>query len=66
MVDMAVESAEHMEQKEIAISHVNNPERGQMVLDAFRERLPAKNYILVNGRGCTSMYAGDGGIIVVL
>ncbi len=66
MVDMAVESAEHMEQKEIAISHVNNPERGQMVLEAIRERLPAKNYILVNGRGCTSMYAGDGGIIMVL
>jgi len=37
-----------------------------MVLDAIRERVKAKNYFLENGRGCTSMYANDGGIILVL
>ena len=56
----------HMQDNEIAVSHTNNPERGQMVLDAIRERVKAKNYFLENGRGCTSMYANDGGIIMVL
>ena len=66
MVEMAAESAEHMEDKEIAVSHVNNPERGQMVLDAIKERVKAKNYFVENGRGVTSLYASDGGIIMVL
>ena len=66
MVEMAAESAEHMEDKEIAVSHVNNPERGQMVLDAIRDRVKAKNSFVVNGRGVTSLYASDGGIIMVL
>jgi DegV family protein with EDD domain len=66
MVEMAAESATHMQDKEIAVSHTNNPERGQMVLDAIRERVKAKGYFMENGRGCTSMYANDGGIIMVL
>lgn len=66
MTEMAAEAAERTENREIAVSHVNNPERGQMVIDALRERIPAKNYILMNGRGVTSMYANDGGIIVVI
>ncbi len=66
MVEMAAASASHMQEKEIAVSHTNNPERGQMVLDAIRERVKAKNYFVENARGCTSMYANDGGIIMVL
>ncbi len=66
MVDMAAASASHMQDKEIAVSHTNNPERGQMVLDAIKERVKAKNYFVENGRGVTSMYANDGGIILVL
>ena len=66
MVEMAAEAAGRMQDNEIAVSHTNNPERGQMVLDAIRERVKAKNYFLENGRGCTSMYANDGGIILVL
>ena len=66
MVEMAAESAEHMEDKEIAVSHVNNPERGQMVLDAIKDRVKAKNYFVENGRGVTSLYSSDGGIILVL
>jgi fatty acid-binding protein DegV len=66
MVEMAAESAGHMQNNEIAVSHVNNPERGQMVLDAIRSRVKAKHYFMENGRGCTSMYSNDGGIILVL
>ena len=37
-----------------------------MVLDAIKERVKAKNYFVENGRGVTSLYASDGGIIMVL
>jgi DegV family protein with EDD domain len=66
MVEMAADSVSNMQDNEIAVSHVNNPERGQMVLDAIRERTNAKYYFMENGRGCTSMYSNDGGIIMVL
>ena len=66
MVEMAADSVGNMSDNEIAVSHVNNPERGQMVLDAIRERTNAKHYFMENGWGCTSMYSNDGGIILVL
>lgn len=66
MVEMAAESAQHTEKKEIAVSYVNCPERGQMVVDALKERIPAKNYILVEAGGLTTTYANNGGIVVVV
>ncbi len=66
MVEMAAESAQHMQDKELAVSHTNNPERGQMVLDAITSRVKTKGSFVVNARGCTSMYANEGGIILVL
>ena len=66
MVEMAAEAAGHAEQKEIAVSYVECPERGQMVLDALKERIPAKNYILLPASGLTATYANEGGIIVVV
>lgn len=66
MVDMAAEAAEHTEKKEIAVSCVACPERGQMVLDALKERIPAKDYLLVLASGLTTTYANEGGIVVVV
>jgi len=66
MVEMAAEAAVHTENKEIAVSHVDCPERGQMVIDALKERVPAKNYILLPSSGLTTTYANDGGIVVVI
>ena len=60
MVEMAAEAAGHAEQKEIAVSYVECPERGQMVLDALKERIPAKNYILLPASGLTATYANEG------
>ena len=37
-----------------------------MVLDALKERIPAKNYILLPASGLTATYANEGGIIVVV
>lgn len=50
----------------LAISHCNCRERGMMVRDALMERLPLKDVILLDTRGISSLYASDGGIIVVV
>lgn len=66
MVDYIVEQAEKPELKVLAVSHCNCRERGEMVLEAIRKRLPVKDVIFLDTAGVSSMYANDGGIIVVL
>lgn len=52
--------------KKLAISHCNCPERAEMVRDAIRERVQAQDIIVLDTAGVSSMYANDGGIIVVV
>lgn len=66
MVDYIVENAENPEEKVLGISHCNCPERGAMVRDAILERIKVKDVILLDTAGISSMYANDGGVIVVL
>lgn len=65
MVDSIVEKTEWAENRILAISHCNAPERARMVRDALMERLPFKDSIILDTAGVSSMYANDGGIIVV-
>lgn len=66
MVDYIVERAENSEEKVLAISHCNCRDRGIMVRDAILKRLKVKDVILLDTAGISSMYASDGGIIVVI
>ncbi len=66
MVDTIAEQAERPEQKILAVSHCNNPERGAMVRDALLARLRFRDVILLNMGGLSTLYANDGGIIAVL
>ncbi|MDD6615462.1 MAG: DegV family protein [Lachnospiraceae bacterium] len=66
MVNYLVEEVEHPEEKVLAISHCNCPERGQMVANAILERINVKDVVLVNAGGVTTMYANDGGIVAVI
>lgn len=66
MVDIIVEQAEHPEEKILAVSHCNCPERGAMVRDAILSRIKVKDSILLDTAGVSTMYANDGGVIVVL
>ncbi len=66
MVGYVAEQVEHPEEKILAISHCNNKERGEMVRDAILERIKVKDVILEESSGITTMYANDGGIVVVL
>ena len=66
MVDHIVETADNASEKILAISHCNCPERARMVRDAIKERLKCKDIIVLDTAGISSMYASDGGIIVVI
>ncbi len=66
MVDYLTERVEHPEEKVLAISHCNCRARGEMVRDAILERIKVKDAILLDTGGISTLYASDGGIIVVL
>lgn len=66
MVNSIAESVEHSEQKILAISHCNCLERAQMVKEALLEKIRVKDCIILDTAGISTMYANDGGIIVVI
>lgn len=66
MVNNIVETVEHSEEKILAISHCNCLERAMMVRDALLEKLHVKDVFVVDTAGISTMYANDGGIIVVI
>ena len=66
MVDYVKEGENNSSDKVLAISHCNCPERAQMVKEALLERMQVKDVIVLDTAGVSSMYANDGGIIVVL
>ena len=66
MVNYIVETVEHPEEQILAISHCNCKERAVMVRDAIREKIRVKDVFVLDTAGISSMYANDGGIIVVM
>lgn len=66
MIDYLVEEAKDPEDKIVAISHCNCPERAQMAKEEILKRIPVKDVIVLDTRGISSMYASDGGIIMVV
>lgn len=66
MADHVALDAIRPEEKILAIAHCNCPERAAEMERLLRERLKFKNCFIVDTAGISSMYANDGGIIVVL
>lgn len=66
MVELAAEQAERPEEKILAISHCNCPDRARMVRDALLERIKVRDVIILDTRGISSLYASDGGVILVI
>ena len=60
MVDAIVNDAQHVENKTLAISHCNCPERAEMVKEALLERLAVQDVFVLDTQGVSSMYANDG------
>lgn len=66
MADFIKRDAEDPAGKILAIAHCNCPERAAEVKDLLLERLKVKASFIVDTAGISTMYANDGGIIVVL
>lgn len=52
------------EDRILGIAHCNNYERALFIKEEILKRVPFKDSIIVDTNGISSMYAGDGGIIV--
>ena len=66
MCDAIVESLKDSKEKILAISHCNCRERAEQVKHMLESKAEFKDIIVLDTRGISSMYASDGGIIVVV
>ena len=66
MADHIREDAVDAKDKILAISHCNNYQRAEYIRDMLLEKIDVKDVFIEDTRGISSMYANDGGIIVVL
>jgi DegV family protein with EDD domain len=66
MVEHIIQSTPDSETKILAISHCNCSARAQMLKEAIQEKMKLADIIILDTAGVSSMYANDGGIIVVV
>lgn len=65
MIDCLVAELKNPEKKIVAISHCNCPERAEMAKNEILKRISVKDIFILDTRGISSMYASDGGLIIV-
>lgn len=66
MADEIVKNTVRAEDKILAISHCNCPERAEELKNMLVSRLNPKDVIVLDTAGVSSLYASDGGVIVVI
>ena len=66
MADQIAGDGENTKNKVLAISHCTCPERAREMERMIKDKIPVKSSFIVDTAGISSMYANDGGIIVVL
>ena len=66
MIDEVARGVKRPEEMVLAISHCNCPERAGRVKELLLERMRPRDVIVLDTAGISSMYAADGGIIVVV
>ena len=66
MANQIVGEGKATKEKILAIAHCNCPERAREVERMLLDRLHVKTSFIVDTAGISTMYANDGGIIVVL
>lgn len=64
MASLIEQDVKNAEERTIAIAHCNNYNRALFVKDEILKRVPFKDSFIVDTAGVSTMYAGDGGIIV--
>lgn len=66
MVEKMFEQTKNCEERILAISHCNCPERAEYVRQMIEKIAHFKKILIVDTAGVSSMYANDGGIIMVV
>ena len=66
MADYVAEEVIHPEEKIVAISHCNCPERAELMKEEIQKRIQVKDFLILDTAGVSSLYASDGGVIVVV
>ncbi len=65
MVELLVERMNKPEEKTVAIVHCNNEARAQFVKEEIEKRMKVKEIIILPSSGVSTLYAAQGGIILV-
>lgn len=65
MIEHLVADLKEPEKKVVAISHCNCPSRAEMAKQEILKRVSVKDIFILDTRGISSMYASDGGLIIV-
>lgn len=66
MADLIVKNVMDAENKILAISHCNCPDRADMVKELLLKSIKVKDVIILDTAGVSTMYANDGGVIVTI
>ncbi len=66
MIECLISVTENMEDKIVAISHCNCLERAEELKNRLLSKASFKDVIILNMRGVSTMYANDGGLIMVV
>lgn len=66
MVEQVVEDVKNSKDKILAIAHCNCRDRAEAVKNMILEKINVKDVIILDTAGISSMYAADGGVIVVV
>ena len=66
MVEKMLTVTKNCEEKVLAISHCNCPERAKRVRERIEKLAHFKNIVIVDTAGVSSMYANDGGVILAV
>ncbi len=64
MASLIEQDVKNAEERIVGIAHCNNYNRALFVKDEILKRVPFKDSFIVDTAGVSTMYAGDGGIIV--
>jgi DegV family protein with EDD domain len=65
MAEQVIEKTTNGEHKTLAISHCNCESRAKLLRDALQERMGFARIVILDTAGVSSLYANDGGVIVV-
>ncbi len=64
LVDRIATEAKNPEERTLAITHCNCKERALALRDSILAKVPFKDTMIVDAAGVSSLYAGDGGIVI--